>query len=202
MNDISDLSNTIVAKSDQLNADDLVGTDRVITVTGVKRGNVENPVIINYQGDDGRPFKPCKTVRRILIAAWGEDGNQWIGKQMRLYCDPTVMYAGQAVGGIRVSALSDISRPLSVKLALTRGKKKEHIIEVLQPQEKPAYTDDSFAKVISSAKQKIGAGELTAEQIINKCQSTRSLTDEQRAAIRDIEKAVSMDPNNLMDDGE
>lgn len=202
MNDISDLSNTIVAKSDQLNADDLVGTDRVITVTGVRRGNVDNPVVINYQGDDGRPFKPCKTVRRILTAAWGEDGNQWIGKQMRLFCDPTVVYAGQAVGGIRVSALSDISRPLSVKLALTRGKKKEHIIEVLQPQEKPAYTDDGFAKVITSAKQKIGAGELTAEQIINKCQSTRSLTDEQRAAIRDIEKAVSMDPNNLMDDGE
>jgi hypothetical protein len=202
MNDISDLSNTIVAKSDQLNADDLVGTDRVITVTGVKRGNADNPVVINYQGDDGRPFKPCKTVRRIIIAAWGEDGNQWIGKQMRLFCDPSVVYAGQAVGGIRVSALSDISRPLSVKLALTRGKKKEHIIEVLQPQEKPAYKDDGFAKVITSAKQKIGAGELTAEQIINKCQSTRSLTDEQRAAIRDIEKAASMDPNNLMDDGE
>ena len=202
MNDISDLSNTIISKSDQLNADDLVGTDRVITVTGVKRGNAENPVVINYQGDDGRPFKPCKTVRRILIAAWGEDGNHWIGKQMRLFCDPTVVYAGQAVGGIRVSALSDINKPLSVKLALTRGKKKEHIINVLQPEQKPPYTPDGFKKALASAEQKRHAGELTAEQIINKCQSTRSLSDEQRKAIRDIEKAANTDPNNLMDDGE
>ena len=76
-NDVTNLRDTILAKSDQLNADDIIGTGITITVTAVKRGDsAEQPVVIHYQGDNGRPYKPCKTMRRVLIAGWGE---KWRG---------------------------------------------------------------------------------------------------------------------------
>ena len=198
--DISNLSDTIIAKSDQLNADDLVN-DKLITVSGVSRGNADNPIIINYQHDDGRPFKPCKTVRRILIAAWGEDGNQWVGKQALLYCDPTVIYAGKEIGGIRVRALSDINKPLNVKLSYTRGKKKDYRIEVLEPQQLAAWPDDAFNKQFEKMGEAVKSGAMTPEQMITKFQSKGELSDHQREQIR----ALADTPptvDNLMDDGE
>jgi hypothetical protein len=123
-----DISKTIEAKSDQLNADDLISAKRVIKITGVSKGNAENPVVINYENDSGRPFKPCKTVRRILAAGWGVDADLWINKHCELFCDPTVVYGGQEVGGIRVSAMSDIPKRIVVSLAKTRGKKVTHTI--------------------------------------------------------------------------
>ena len=132
MNDVSNLRDTIIPKSDQLNADDLIAGSMTITVSGVSRGNPENPLVINFQNDNGRPFKPCKTVRKLLVFAWGEDGNQWVGRGMVLYCDPSVKWAGKAVGGIRVSHLSHIPKPLEVNLTATRGKKSLYKINILQ----------------------------------------------------------------------
>ena len=200
---INDLSDTIVAKSDQLNADDLVGMEKIITITGVSRGNADNPVVINYQGDDGRPFKPCKTVRRILIAAWGSDGNNWIGKQATLFCDPTVKYAGKEVGGIRIAALSDIAKPLNVKLSVTRGKKKEHIVKVMQPLQRNAWPDDAFSAQFAKLSPAVTGGQMTAEQMITKFETRGELNDQQRKQIRDLDANNNpADPDNLLDDGE
>lgn len=124
-----DVSDTIIAKSDQLNADDLVEpiTIKVDSVTKTTV-NGEKTFTVKYQGDEGRPFKPCKTVRRILVRAWGKDASAWAGRAMTLYNDPTVRWAGKPVGGIRVSHLSDIDGPLEISLAETRGMKKPHKI--------------------------------------------------------------------------
>jgi hypothetical protein len=132
MPDITDLRGTIVPKSDQLNAEQLLGGDMTITVTDVRIGNDEQPVIIHYEHDNGRPFKPSKTVRKILIFAWGEDGRNWIGKSMTLFNDQSVRFGGQTVGGIRVSHLSDIEREIAISLTATKGKKAQHTIQVLQ----------------------------------------------------------------------
>jgi len=131
VNDITNLRDTIIPKSDQLNADDLIGTTMTITVTGVSRGNAENPLIINYINDNGRPFKPCKTMRKLLVFAWGENGNEWVNKGMVLYTDPAVRYAGKAVGGIRISQLSHIDKSIELNLTATRGKKSLYKIGVL-----------------------------------------------------------------------
>lgn len=132
MSDVSDLRGTIVPKSDQLNAEQLLGGDMTITVTDVRMGNDEQPVIIHYENDNGRPFKPSKTVRKILIFAWGEDGREWIGKSMTLFNDQSVRFGGMTVGGIRVSHLSDIDREIAISLTATKGKKAQHTIQVLQ----------------------------------------------------------------------
>jgi len=182
-----DVTDLIQAKSDQLNADDLAGVPRVIEITDVSKGNAESPIIISYKGDNGRPFKPCKTVRRILAAAYGNMTGEWLGKQLKLYCDNSVVYAGQEVGGIRIAAMSDIKKRLVLKLSKTRGKKVEHIIDILERQQKPPYPTDKFKKAFSVMADKIANSEMTHEQVINKCELTGALSDEQKQQIRDIE---------------
>jgi hypothetical protein len=133
---IENLSHTIVPKSDQLNAEQLLGGSVVITVTNVSLAeSIEQPLVINYQDDNGMPFKPCKTVRKILVFAWGEDGRQWIGKSMTLFCDSEVKYGGVKVGGIRVSHLSNIDKDLTVSLTATRGKKAAYTVMRLAAQQ-------------------------------------------------------------------
>src|SRR3546814_10205634 len=80
-NNVRDLRDTIVPKSDQLNAEQLLGGPITITVTDVKRGGgEEQPVVIHYEGEGGRPYKPCKSMRKVLVFAWGSDGGAWIGR--------------------------------------------------------------------------------------------------------------------------
>lgn len=132
MSDVSNLRDTIVPKSDQLNAEQLLSAPMTIVVTDVKRGSgADQPVILNYLNDEGRPYKPCKTCRKILIFAWGDDGSEWIGKRMTLYCDPDIKFGGVKVGGIRISHLSDIERDMAVSLNVTKGKKGEFVIRKL-----------------------------------------------------------------------
>ncbi len=124
MSNISDLSDTIIPKSDQLNADQLVAGSMNITVTSVTRSDsADQPVIVHYEGEAGRPFKPCKTMRKVLMYAWGKDGAEWAGRQMTLYNDPLVKFGGMDVGGIRISHLSHIERDIRVSLTSTKGKK-------------------------------------------------------------------------------
>jgi len=183
-----DISETILAKSDQLNADDLIGAPRRIKITGTSQGNAENPVIVHYEGETGRPFKPCKTVRRILAAAWGVDSTVWEGQEALLYCDPSVVYAGKEVGGIRIQALTGINKRMVISLAKTRGKKIEHVIDILQPAQLQQWPNDAFNKTLSGWQDKIIDGSLTPEQAINKFLSKGALSDEQKEQIRNIGK--------------
>lgn len=138
---------SIVPKSDQLNADDLITGPLTVTITKVRKGDREQPIIIEIDGH--RPYKPCKTMRRILIAAFTDDPKQWIGQQMTLYCDPNVMWAGVRVGGIRISHLSGISEPKTFLLTQTRGKKSEvtiYPIATLSPED-AAYIQEATEEI-------------------------------------------------------
>lgn len=144
---IDDLRSTIIPKSDQLNADQLVSGPMEITVTDVRVGSSDDqPISIHYEGDAGRPYKPCKTMRKVLIFAWGPDGRDWIGRSMTLYHDPQVKWAGAEVGGIRISHLSHIDSDVNVSLAKTKGSKALHTIRRLKVDMGPAL-DDVLAKI-------------------------------------------------------
>jgi len=133
--DVSDLRSTIIPKSDQLNSEQLLAGPMTVRVTDVRIGNSdEQPISVHYEGEAGRPFKPCKTMRKVLILAWGPDGREWAGKSMSLYCDPQVKFGGAEVGGIRISHLSDIDRDIQVSLTATKGKKALHTIKRMQVQ--------------------------------------------------------------------
>lgn len=132
MSDILDLRTTIVPKSDQLNADQLIGGPMTITVSRVSATSGDQPVTVHYDGDKGRPYKPCLTMRKVLVLAWGHDGNKWPGRSMRVYNDPDVRFGKDTVGGVRISHLSHIERDIKVSLAVTKGKKALYEIRKLE----------------------------------------------------------------------
>lgn len=124
------VGDTTIAKSDQLNTDDLTGGPITVQITGITRSDsVEQPVIVAISGGH-RPWKPCKTERRVLCFAWGDDAAKWIGRWLKLYRDNAVTWAGVAVGGIRIGAMSDTGA-LSISLATTKGKKATRKVEAM-----------------------------------------------------------------------
>lgn len=126
-----DLTNTIIAKSDQLNADDLLGGPRTFTIVEVRPGNEEQPVnIVLAEWPRNRPFKPSKTVQRILSYCWGStETDDWPpGARMTLFRDEKVKWAGEEIGGIRVSHLSHIDGVQKVALQESKHKKSLHTI--------------------------------------------------------------------------
>jgi hypothetical protein len=144
----NDLSSTVIAKSDQLNADELIDPI-TITVTRVDKVSAKDqPVHIHSVGI--QPFKPCLTMRRMLIAAWGKYKDEWVGRSMVLYCDPEVVWAGKEQGGVRVSHASHIDKPVSKMLAVTRGRKKLFTILPIET-EKPVL-DEISKEWISAVK--------------------------------------------------
>lgn len=200
MTDISNLRSTVEPKSDQLNADDLIGTTKTITVTGVKAGSPDQPVTIEYEGDNGRPYKPCKSMRRVLIHAWGDDGRKWVGQSMTLYCDPEVKFGGVKVGGIRISHMTGLDRKLDLSLTVTKAKRAPYTVQPLtvEAQEPTAYPSDQFAEKLPAMRDAIAGGKMTADQVIAHCEKTGHLTDEQKAQINaPIEANQTVDTENL-----
>lgn len=189
MTDISNLRKTVEPKSNQLNADDLIGTTKTIAVTAVKSGDSDQPVAIHYEGDNGKPYKPCKSMRRVLIFAWGDDGRAWVGRSMTLYCDPEVKFGGVKVGGIRISHLSDIDKAIDLSLTVTRAKRQPYHVKPLKVEAAPpeTYPQDKFDAAFSAMEKAIQGGK-TAAAVIAQCEKTAPLTDEQKAAINAIKQ--------------
>ena len=151
------LNSTIIPKSDQLNADDLIAGPRTIKITAVESGSAEQPVMIQYEGGKGRPYKPSKSMRRVLIVAWGSEGNAYTGRSLTIYRDPTVKFGGEATGGIKISHMSDIPEALSISLTETRGKRKPHRVEPLSPGSGDTQLDAQTLSDIGDTKAKAGA---------------------------------------------
>lgn len=155
-----DIADTIIPRSDQINSDDLIVSGPVtVTITAVSAGDSDQPVNIELAEYPGRAFRPCKTVRRILVAAWGKDSANYIGRRMTLFCDPDVKWGGQTVGGIRIKAMSHLDHKLTLSLTTTRGKRTPFNVEPLAEFDEPpvdvtAISDDTaadFARDITEA---------------------------------------------------
>lgn len=158
-----DITETTAPRSDQQNFDDYVSGPKTVQISEVTAGSAEQPVDIHLVEFPGRPFKPSKTVRRILVAAWGPEASNYVGRRMTLYGDPTIKFGGATVGGIRVSHLSHIDKPLTISLTETRGKRKPHRIEPLpDAPTKPAA--DPTAAIVKAFEQ-LG---VTASQLDSK----------------------------------
>jgi hypothetical protein len=195
---------TIKAKSDQLNADDLISGPITVKVTGIKQGSADQPVIVQIDGGH-QPFKPCKTMRRILIHAWSDRAQEWIGKTLTLYREPTVKWAGEQTGGIRISAMSDIgTEPITVKLQESKGKRATFVIQPIgsSPKREPSLLDKwrpkitalsaaakALSKPISEAyKSKDASGLAAVETELDALASDEA--DVLRAFIQDVLEAV------------
>jgi hypothetical protein len=137
MTDNIDMRTTVAPKSDQLNADDLLGQPpKTITITKVT-GNesAEQPISIHFEGDNGKPYKPCKSMRRVMIHVWKHNTKDYIGRKLTLICDPSVKFGGMEVGGIRILNMSHMSGPMTMALTATKASKKPYRVEPLKEDE-------------------------------------------------------------------
>jgi len=140
------LSEALAPRSDQLNSDDLIPGPRVLKITGgrIARDGRQTKIILSYEGDAGKPFKPCKTMGRAMVLVWGltDEGfeEQVKGKSIRVYRDPEVTFGDQGqVGGIRISHMSHIDKPTQAKLTVSQGKKAVFVFHpLLTEQPTPA----------------------------------------------------------------
>lgn len=126
-----DLTATIVPKSDQLNAEDLLAGPVTVTVESVTGGSAEQPVNINLREFPGRPYRPSKTQRRVLVKLWGAESSVYTGRRMTLYRDPDVKFGGVKVGGIKISHASHIAERATLVLTETKGKRVPQTVQPL-----------------------------------------------------------------------
>ena len=124
-----DMTKTTEAKSDQLNAVDLTGAPKTIKITGVKLPGGDQPCIVSYEDDAGKPYKPCKGMRRGMVALWGKNAEDYAGKSLVLVINPDVTWAGAAVGGIQITHASHIDGPVTFPLALSKQKRVMYTIQ-------------------------------------------------------------------------
>lgn len=166
-----EMHKSIEPDSSQINADDLIGGPITVKITGVKRGSREQPIQIQLDGYD-RVYRPGKSMRRVLIAALGDDPANWLGTRMTLYRDDTVRFGGIVVGGVRISHLSHVDKDMTFLLTATRGKRSEFHIKRLADEpakpEPPALTEAEQSYVTDCNKEIASAETLEALTMISK----------------------------------
>lgn len=170
---LKDLSETIAPKSDRINVDQLIAGDMILNITEVEKvtENDQPSFILYYEGHNGRPFRPCLSMRRVIIAIWGKDGNNYVGKKLQIYNDPTVTYGKDVTGGVRISHMSDLPSDkdsAKVKVTVRRNKKEEFIIKRLNAKPaivKPVITESD----ITSAREQLSTAAPFGMQTLQKC---------------------------------
>ncbi len=153
---MTDLSLTIDARVDQLTADELLGGPRTITVERVTgNDSAEQPISIHFTGDNGKPFKPCLTMRRLLVGVWGPDGSKYVGRSMTVYRDGDVQFGGIKTGGVRISHVDGITEKKTLNLTKTRGKKAPIVVQPLRVSPAatvaPTFDFEAFETEIATA---------------------------------------------------
>ena len=122
---------TAEPRSDQWNADDFLSGPRTFTIAGVKEGAAEQKYDIQLAGET-RAWRPPLTMIRVLLKAWGDESDAWVGRRVTLFQDPTVRFGREVLGGIRISHLSHIDGTLNVKVTTTRGKRETVTVQPLR----------------------------------------------------------------------
>jgi hypothetical protein len=163
---MSDMNSVIQPKSDQLNADDLIGGPRTITITRVElTPGTEQPVSVFFEGDGGKPYKSCKSMSRVMVYVWGNESRAYAGRSMTIYRDPDVTWGGLAVGGIRISHMSGITEPIVMALTATKKARKPYrVLPLVIEQKAPEPpTEPDKATTVANALTARFAAVVTAQ---------------------------------------
>lgn len=124
-----DISDTLEPNSDQLDAIELIAP-RTFTIEKVTRGSADQPVNIHLAGFP-RPWRPGKSMRRVLVAVWGPNAAEYVGRRVTLYNDTSVRFGGIEVGGVRISHMSHLDKPKTITLLIARGKSAPFVVQPL-----------------------------------------------------------------------
>lgn len=188
---MTDLSQTIAPKSDQLNADDLIAGPRTIKITkATVAPGAEQPASIFFEGDNGKPYKPGLSMRRVLVRAWGINSSAYVGRRLTLYRDDSVKFGGVAVGGIRISHMSDIDGEITLPLSENRKTRKPFTVRPLPAERGPSggkpNGEDTRTKLLRIAREKAALGHAELDAWLDKLSvQHRAVVDEIEAELRD-----------------
>lgn len=195
---MTDLSLTIAPKSDQLNSDDLISGPRTIKITRVSgnEGTPEQPINIFFEGDGGKPYRPCKSMRRVLVHVWGRDGNSYVGRSMTIYRDPEVMFGVKKVGGTRISHMSHIDSDMTMALTATRADRKPFTVKPLKVENAPDVKAQTEAQNEARTAAKKGTDAFTAWWQANagKRDGVRDIIAELKETCADADAPPTDDP--------
>lgn len=130
-----DLTDSLAAKSDQLNAVDLA-QPRTFTIEKITAGSADQPFDFHLVEMPGHPYRPSKGMRRVIARGWGEKniGDRYPGRRLTLFCNPDVLWAGAPVGGIQVSHMSHIDQPFTMPLRISQKKTVQYTVEPLRDE--------------------------------------------------------------------
>lgn len=182
-----DMTATIAPKSDQLNADDLISGPVTVTIQEVVQGNAEQPVDVRLVEYPGRAYRPSKSMRRVMVMAWGPEAASYAGHRITLYRNAEITFGREKVGGIEISHLSHIEKPLTVALTATRGKRKNFTVTPLAApapardflaEAQLAGGDEGLLKALWVAAQQSGA----PQEVLDTIRSMASHADEAPAS--------------------
>lgn len=130
----------------------IIATIKTVEIEDVGgEGNKETKPVIFFRGDV-KPMILNNTNWLIIEESHGADTDDWIGKQIEMYFDPSVMYGGKKVGGVRVRIPAagavqapapapvadnrpmgpDVASKLMERLATVMGKDAEANLDVLR----------------------------------------------------------------------
>jgi hypothetical protein len=114
-------------------------------------------------------------MRRVLVAAWGADSSQYLGRRVTLFRDPSVTYGAIQVGGIRVSHLSHLDGPLSIALTVTRQKRSPYRVQPLAAAPAPDVVADAEQACRAAGLTDAGIAALVHGISKGECSSLRDL---------------------------
>lgn len=143
-----DMTESLAAKSDQLNAVDLT-EPRTFTIEKVTAGNADQPFNFHLAELPGKPWRPSKGMRRVLARGWGAKNVETVypGRRVTLFCEPDVKWAGAPVGGIRVSHMSHVGDGFTTPLALSAKSRVMYRVDPLPDAPTPAPVDPRIAEL-------------------------------------------------------
>jgi hypothetical protein len=182
---MSKFSDTTKPKSDQTNSDDLLNGSITIKVRDVViSDSPDQPVSVFYVNDNNKPFKPSKTMRRVMMVIWGDDSDDFIGKSMTIFRDPKIKWAGKECGGISISHMSDMKdgKPQRLMLTSTRGQKSMVLIEPLKIKNTKEIEVEKVAKAnVFASQAKTELEEITTIEQLNEWTSKNQASTEAMA---------------------
>ena len=112
-----------------LGIDDIIAAGpQTVTVFEVRNGDAKHPVqVVTEEYGPERPYKPSQSMRRAMASAWGADVSDYKGRRITLFRNTTIEPSKDELGGIQISHLSHIERPLTV----SRGHRATFVVQPL-----------------------------------------------------------------------
>jgi len=168
MNNEQMLMQALAPKSDQLNADDLIVANKVIKFTKVlvNLQSEAQKVIVHYENDQGKPWKPSKSMGRVLAEILGADFAAWEGQQIELFKNKEITFGKEKCGGIQIAAMGALKNAVTVMITTKRAVKSKITILPLLVAPEQSKKSNPALREIATALQKasaLGVAALNAE---------------------------------------